>query len=278
MNGGKVLVYGYGNPGRQDDGLGPRLAEEIGKLGFPFVETDANYQLQIEDAAEIAEYDLVVFADAAVEGVGPFSVKRLEPALKVSFTTHSVPPESVLAICRDHFGRAPDAFLIAVRGYEFDIREGLSRKALLNLKRACDFVILLLEEMKGKSMDKTEQKMILIIDDDSDLRATVRIVLEASGFTVGEAASGDEGFKIADRIKPDAVIVDLMMETVDAGSKVSTKLKDSGYKGPIFLLSAAGDTVRYNIDARELGLAGIFQKPIDPKLLVATLKKQLKMS
>ncbi len=106
----------------------------------------------------------------------------------------------------------------------------------------------------------------------------MRIVLEASGFTIGEAASGDEGFKIADRIKPDAVIVDLMMETVDAGSKVSTKLKESGYKGPIFLLSAAGDTVRYNIDARELGLAGIFQKPIDHKVLITTLKKQLKMA
>jgi hydrogenase maturation protease len=278
MSGGRFLVYGYGNPGRQDDGLGPMLAEEIAKLGLPFVETDANYQLQIEDAAEIADFDLIVFADAAVEGVEPFSAKRLAPALNVSFTTHSVPPESVLAICRDHFGKSPDAVLIGVRGYEFDIREGLTANALLNLKHACEYVILLLEEMKGKIMDKTERKTILIIDDDSDLRAAMRIVLEASGFTVGEAASGDEGFKIADRIQPDAVIVDLMMETVDAGSKVSTKLKESGYKGPIFLLSAAGDTVRYNIDARELGLAGIFQKPIDHKLLVTTLKKQLKMA
>jgi hydrogenase maturation protease len=271
-------VYGYGNPGRRDDGLGPRLAEEVEKLGFPFVETDANYQLQIEDAARVAEFDLVVFADAAMSGAEPYAVKKLEPALKVAFTTHSMPPESVLAISRDHFGRSPDALLIGVRGYEFDLEEGLSRRALLNLKDACDFVILLLSEMKGKSMDKIEQKTILIIDDDSDLRAAMRIVLEASGFTIGEAASGDEGFKIADRIKPDAVIVDLMMETVDAGSKVSTKLKESGYKGPIFLLSAAGDTVRYNVDARELGLAGIFQKPIDHKVLVTTLKKQLKMA
>jgi DNA-binding response OmpR family regulator len=126
-------------------------------------------------------------------------------------------------------------------------------------------------------MANAEAKTILIIDDDSDLRAAMRIVLEASGFTVGEAANGEEGFKVADRVKPDAVIVDLMMETVDAGSKVSTKLKESGFKGPIFLLSAAGDTVRYNIDPRELGLAGIFQKPIDHKVLITTLKKQLRI-
>jgi hydrogenase maturation protease len=172
VNGFRALVYGYGNPGRRDDGLGPRLAEDIEKRGLPFVETDANYQLQIEDAARIAEFDLVVFADAAADGAEPFSVKRLQPALKVTFTTHSVPPESVLAICRDHFGKTPEAFLIGVRGYEFGIEEGLTRRALLNLKQACDFIIPLLSETKGKSMDKIEQKTILIIDDDSDLRGS----------------------------------------------------------------------------------------------------------
>ncbi|KPJ88402.1 MAG: hypothetical protein AMS17_05685 [Spirochaetes bacterium DG_61] len=122
-----------------------------------------------------------------------------------------------------------------------------------------------------------EKKTILIIDDDADLRASMRIMLEATGFSVGEAADGEEGIKIAERIKPDAIIVDLMMETIDAGSRLSTHFKETGFDGPIFLLSSAGDTVRYNIDARELGLAGIFQKPLDHKVLINTLKKQLKM-
>lgn len=121
-------------------------------------------------------------------------------------------------------------------------------------------------------MDKT----ILTIDDDPDIRAALRVVLEAEGFSVGEAANGEEGLKVAERIKPDAVIVDLMMENVDSGSAVAQKLKESQYKGPVYLLSSAGDTVRYNIDARDLGLAGIFQKPIDPATLVATLKAKLK--
>jgi FixJ family two-component response regulator len=62
---------------------------------------------------------------------------------------------------------------------------------------------------------------------------------------------------------------------VDAGSKVSAQLKEAGFRAPIFLLSSVGDAVRYNIDARELGLAGIFQKPIDHKVLLATLKTEL---
>ena len=65
------------------------------------------------------------------------------------------------------------------------------------------------------------------------------------------------------------------METVDAGSKVSTQLKEAGFSPPIFLLSSVGDAVRYNIDANQLGLAGIFQKPIDHRVLLTTLKAEL---
>jgi two-component system alkaline phosphatase synthesis response regulator PhoP len=123
---------------------------------------------------------------------------------------------------------------------------------------------------------ESSKKTILTIDDDPDIRAAIRMVLEAEGYSVGEAGTGEEGLKIAERIQPDAVIVDLMMENVDSGSTVAQKLKESGYKGPIWMLSSAGDTVRYNLDARELGLAGIFQKPIDPKTLVATVRAKLK--
>ena len=124
-------------------------------------------------------------------------------------------------------------------------------------------------------MSKMEPKTILIIDDDPDIRSSMRIVLEAEGFSVGEAGTGEEGLKITEQVNPDAVIVDLMMESVDAGSRVSQSLKKSGFKGPIYLLSSAGDSVRFNIDSRDLGLAGIFQKPIDHKNLVNTLKVKL---
>ncbi|MBP8128743.1 MAG: response regulator [Candidatus Hydrogenedentes bacterium] len=120
------------------------------------------------------------------------------------------------------------------------------------------------------------EKTILAIDDDPDVRAALRVVLEAEGFSVGEAANGEEGLKVAERIKPDAIIVDLMMENVDSGSWVAQKLKEIGFAGPVYMLSSAGDTVRYNIDARDLGLAGIFQKPIDPSTLVATLRAKLR--
>ena len=126
-------------------------------------------------------------------------------------------------------------------------------------------------------MDASDRrkKTILTIDDDSDIRAALRVVLQAEGFSVGEAASAEEGIKVARSIQPDAVVVDLMMERVDSGQHVARQLRDSGYDKPIYQLSSAGDTVRYNIDARALGLSGIFQKPVDPKSLVDTLKAKL---
>lgn len=272
---GKILVLGYGNPGRGDDGLGPALSERIESLDLDGVTVDAAYQLNIEDAAAVADHDLVILVDAAMKGSEPFSIRRVTPAADITFTSHLVSAESILAISQDSFGRVPECWLIGIRGYEFDLYEVLSEGAERNLAAAFSFITRKIEGWKGNIMSNAEEKTILIIDDDPDIRSSMRIVLESVGFSVGEAATGEEGLKTTQRIKPDAVIVDLMMETVDAGSKFSQELKSSGYEGPVYLLSSAGDSVRFNIDARELGLAGIFQKPIDHKTLLTTLKTKL---
>jgi hydrogenase maturation protease len=271
----RILILGYGNPGRQDDGLGPAIVDAIERLELPAVAVEADYQLVIEHAADLAEADAVVFVDAAAAGPEPFEVKRLEPSLAIEFTTHTIGPESVLAICEDTYGCRPEAVLVAVRGYSFEFAEGLTEGARRNESEALEFIKLLIDQWRGKNMAGETGKTILIIDDDPDIRAATRIVLESAGFVVGEASTGEEGLKTARKIKPDAILLDLMMETVDAGSKVSTQLKDAGFEAPIFLLSSVGDAVRYNIDAKELGLAGIFQKPIDHKTLLKTLKAEL---
>ena len=278
MNEIKILILGYGNPGRQDDGLGPAVAEGIEALDLPKVTVEANYQLNIEDAALLAEHDVVLFVDASKTASEPWSIRRILPASTIAFTSHSVSPESVLAICEDHFNARPKVWVLEIRGYAFERVEGLTREAQINYKEALVFTQQLIQAWKEHRMESGSEgkKTILTIDDDPDIRATLRIVLEMAGYAVGEASNGKEGLKIAEKIQPDAIIVDLMMEEVDSGSVLAQKLKESGYKGPVYLLSAAGDTVRYNVGAREMGLAGIFQKPIDPKTLVTTLQAKLK--
>lgn len=148
MNGAnkRVLVLGYGNPGRQDDGLGPAAAEALERLYLPGVDIEINYLLNIEDAADAVAHDRVVFVDAAATGPEPFAVRDLVPAEEMAFTSHIVKPEVILAICQKCYGRVPQASLIAIRGYEFELREELSQGARTNLEQAVAYLRCLLTE------------------------------------------------------------------------------------------------------------------------------------
>ena len=136
-----ILIYGYGNPGRQDDGLGPALVEwleawaKAGKIsGVAF---DSNYQLNAEDALAVAECRAVVFVDATKETKAPFEFLKLAPKKEISFSTHAMSPESVLALADELYGARPPAWLLAIRGYEWEPNEPPTPAALANLAAAC---------------------------------------------------------------------------------------------------------------------------------------------
>lgn len=138
--GGRVLVLGVGNPGREDDGLGPALAERIGALGLPGVDADANYQLNIEDAEAWTRYDVVVVADAARRLRAPFRLSTLSPAAGAPATSHALGPAAVLALCERLYGRRPDVRLLALRGHRWGVKEGLSAGAARDLEAAAAFL------------------------------------------------------------------------------------------------------------------------------------------
>ena len=145
MSPARTLILGWGNPGRLDDGLGPAFVEALETMDLPGVEVDADYQLQIEDAAEVATFHRVVFVDADRSGAEPFWLRRLDSsphgARAASFTTHSVSPNAILTMSRELFDAEPEGWLLGIRGYEFsDFGEGLSDRARRNLRQAVDFV------------------------------------------------------------------------------------------------------------------------------------------
>ena len=136
-----VLVIGYGNLGRLDDGLGPALASALEKLNLPGVAVETAYQLSVEDAATIAQYPVVIFADAAVKGPAPFSFQRVKPKKGKGFTSHRMTPEALLFLARDLFQAKTRGYSLAMRGYEFDaFGERLSERARANLSAALTFI------------------------------------------------------------------------------------------------------------------------------------------
>ena len=134
----RILVLGYGNPGREDDGLGPAVAAEIERRALPGVVTGNNYQLVVEDAVDVAEADIVWFVDAARIGCEPFEAKPLAPAQNISVSSHAVSPEVILTLAQRYYEKTPQAYLMGIRGYNFEFAEGLSAPAQANLRAALD--------------------------------------------------------------------------------------------------------------------------------------------
>ena len=118
--------------------------------------------------------------------------------------------------------------------------------------------------------------VILVLDDDPDILEALRILLEANGYIMVGAATGEEGLKVCEESDPDLIIVDLMMEEVDAGTSFVRELRAAGHAPPIYMLSSVGDSFHLSTDYAELGLSGVFQKPIDPDTLLTILKRKLK--
>lgn len=122
---------------------------------------------------------------------------------------------------------------------------------------------------------KDGKHVILYVDDDQDFLDSMRLVLEANGYIMVEASDSEAGLKAYKENSPDFVIVDLMMEEVDAGTRLVMELKAAGNKAPVYMLSSVGDQMNMTTSANELGLTGVFQKPIDHKSLLTTLRSKL---
>jgi hydrogenase maturation protease len=153
--GPKILVYGYGNPGRQDDGLGVMLSMELERWaevnGLP-VQTDSNYQLNPEDAAGIANYDLVIFADASKESISDFIFEPLAISDKVEFGMHSFSPAYVLNLCKMIFHYEPETYLLHIRGYEWNFMGKMTGAARNNLNVAIAYLETFIYEYLNKKL------------------------------------------------------------------------------------------------------------------------------
>jgi len=142
----KILVIGYGNPAREDDGLGPAAADAVAGMKLKNVTVDSDYQLMVEDAADVAKHDAVVFIDADIAGREPFSFKRVKPGSSMSFSTHSATPEGVVSLAQELFHAKCEAYILGIRGYSFEMyTETCTKKARENLKEALGFLKLILE-------------------------------------------------------------------------------------------------------------------------------------
>ncbi len=157
MSQAPLLVFGYGNPSRGDDALGPALVDWLGGQEALVAAVDllTDFQLQIEHALDLAERRLVLFADASLEVPAPWGLRRLHPRPEQRPFSHAMNPAGVLEVYRRVQGREPPpCYLLAIRGYGFELGHPLSAPARRNLSDAQSLVTKLVSRQEEVAWER----------------------------------------------------------------------------------------------------------------------------
>ena len=137
-----TLVFGWGNPSRGDDALGPLFVERFATLtaarsGHEAVECLTDFQLQVEHALDLKGRARVLFVDADARLGAPVALTRIAPATAGGPFSHALSPQAVMQVFVDVDGHAPPpCWLLAIRGEAFELGDVLSPAAAVHLEKA----------------------------------------------------------------------------------------------------------------------------------------------
>jgi hydrogenase maturation protease len=133
-----ILVIGYGNTLRSDDGAGQIVAETIDNLRWANVRSLSVHQLTPELAADIAESDKVVFIDAypCSKKEAQLTIESLNSEENQGIFAHHMNPQSLLNLTQTLYGKLPCAWWILIPGVNFDFGENISPLTEKNIDKA----------------------------------------------------------------------------------------------------------------------------------------------
>lgn len=109
-----------------------------------------------------------------------------------------------------------------------------------------------------------DHKTILIVDDDPDLLQTYELIVSAAGYRTLTATDSIQAETLAKNETPDLILLDIVMEEVDAGLVFAERFSDTY---PIILLSSIADSSVKIFDTHEINVNDILQKPVEPTAL-----------
>ena len=115
--------------------------------------------------------------------------------------------------------------------------------------------------------------VILCIDDEQDVLDGLEMMVEGIDDAVFYGAlDGAAGVEKFDEVKADVVMIDLMMERIDAGVGAAKKIHRRAPRVPIYMLTSVGEQMAENLNPAEIGLAGVYQKPLEPEHLMQVVR------
>lgn len=151
------LIIGYGNIDRGDDGVAWYVMSELKRriIGDSYISDDGDIvsindtldilftlQLTPEMALDISSYQRVCFIDSHTGRVeDDFHTSILQPVYEPSPFTHHLTPQSCLALAENFYGNSPSAWMISIRGYNYNFERKLSQKTLHLVDKAVTFLL-----------------------------------------------------------------------------------------------------------------------------------------
>ncbi|MBA4382114.1 MAG: Ni/Fe hydrogenase, partial [Sideroxydans sp.] len=137
-----ILVLAIGNESRGDDALAPLLSRSVqAEFDHPDFEFIEDFQLQVEHVTDLVGRQKILFLDADVSCDAPFHFSEISAAHDNSYTSHAMTPFALLHTYRQVYGEdAPSSYLLRIRGYGFELGDGLSEEASANLEVASAIV------------------------------------------------------------------------------------------------------------------------------------------
>lgn len=134
-----ILLFGIGNCGRSDDGLGWAFLDRVQQQAeFPG-QVEYRYQLQVEDAAMVSRAERVIFVDSYQGALpGGFQWTPCNPSRDFEFTSHVLAPSAVMYLCQDLYGKVPPAELLLIQGDSWDLDTSMSVAAQQRLEKALE--------------------------------------------------------------------------------------------------------------------------------------------
>ena len=141
-----ILIFAIGNESRGDDAMAPLLLRRLdswlkteGRGGdFELIE---DFQLQVEHAMDMVGRRMVLFIDAGMDTPAPYAFYRARTSNSHTLYSHALTPEAVLTVYPQIYQEAPPpAFVLCIRGEQFELGSALSPAAENRLEVAMDFM------------------------------------------------------------------------------------------------------------------------------------------
>jgi hydrogenase maturation protease len=132
---GPILVLGYGNTLRGDDGVGPAVAEAVASWGLPHVRAEACHQLVPELIDVIATARLVILVDAEI-GTGEVRTRPVVDSTEGDLLGHHFTPSRLLGMARELHGCCPECLLLTIPVKELTFGETFSGQARQGIEEA----------------------------------------------------------------------------------------------------------------------------------------------